>query len=53
MVSQRIRLTEEYKLILTDYFIENCGKTDEELYEIIKEKIKQWTEYHDKEVTEK
>ena len=47
------RLTEEYKLILTDYFIENSGKTDEELYEIIKEKIKQWREYYDKEVTEK
>ena len=38
---------------MTDYFIENSGKTDEELYEIIKEKIKQWREYYDKEVTEK
>ena len=47
------QLTEEYKLMLADKFIGKTGRTDEELYGIIKDKIKALREYYDEKVTQK
>jgi hypothetical protein len=48
---KKYRLTEEYKLTLADDFIKKSGKSDEELYEMVKKNIKQLREYYDEEVT--
>jgi hypothetical protein len=50
---KKYRLTEEYKLVLADDFIKKSGKRGEDLYEMVKKKIKQLREYYDEEVTEK
>ena len=47
------QLTEEYKLMLADKFIGKTGRTVEELYGIIEDKIKQLREYYDEKVTQK
>ncbi|KAK9987092.1 hypothetical protein SO802_032043 [Lithocarpus litseifolius] len=47
------QLTEEYKLMLADKFIGKTGRTDEELYGIIKNKIKELRECYDEKVTQK
>ncbi|KAM4079869.1 hypothetical protein ACB094_09G147700 [Castanea mollissima] len=47
------QLTEEYKLMLADKFIGKTGRTDEELYCIIKDKIKELREYYDEKETQK
>ncbi|XP_075637174.1 UPF0481 protein At3g47200-like isoform X1 [Castanea sativa] len=46
------QLTEEYKLMLADKFIGKTGRTDEELYCIIKDKIKELREYYDEKETQ-
>nr|XP_023925758.1 UPF0481 protein At3g47200-like [Quercus suber] len=47
------QLTEEYKLMLADKFIEKTGRTGEELYGIIEYNIKQLRGYYDEKVTQK
>ena len=49
----RYWLTEEYKVTLADDFIEKSGKCEEELYDMIKNNIKQLRQYFDVEVTTK
>ena len=49
----KYQLTEEYKLMLADEFIGKTGRTVEELYGIIEDKIKQLREYYDEKVTQK
>ncbi|KAF3946098.1 hypothetical protein CMV_027598 [Castanea mollissima] len=49
----KYQLMEEYKLMLADKFIGRTGRTDKELYGIIKDKIKELREYYDEKVTQK
>ncbi|XP_050245194.1 UPF0481 protein At3g47200-like isoform X2 [Quercus robur] len=49
----KYQLTEVYKLMLADKFIGKTGRTDEELYGIIKDKIKGLRECYDEKVTQK
>ena len=46
----KYRLAEEYKLTLAENFIEESGKTDKELYMVIKNNIEQLRKYFDEEV---
>ena len=46
----KYRLAEEYKLILAENFIEESGKTDKELYMVIKNNIEQLRKCFDEEV---
>ena len=46
----KYRLAEEYKLTLAENFIEESGKTDKELYLVIKNNIEQLRKYFDEEV---
>ena len=49
----KYQLTEAYKLMLADKFIGKTGRTDEELYGIIEDNIKELREYYDEKVTQK
>ena len=49
----KYQLTEEYKLMLADKFIGKTGRTVEELYGIIEDKIKELRECYDEKVTRK